>query len=69
MVGAKANIGTHIYPGSGHGRTSNRLCVRIVLSCTGMLVAGGLQAMGEKRQILQVPTSLIEASANIVGRK
>jgi hypothetical protein len=41
MVGAKANIGTHIYPGSGHGRTSNRLCVRIVLSCTGMLVEGG----------------------------
>jgi hypothetical protein len=38
-----------------------------VLLCTGVLVVGRLQARRERRRDLQVPSGVIEASANIVG--
>jgi hypothetical protein len=42
-------------------------CARgTVLLCTGVLVVGRLQARRERRRDLQVPSGVIEASANIV---
>jgi hypothetical protein len=38
-----------------------------VLLCTGVPVVGRLQARRERRRGLQVPSGVIEASANIVG--
>jgi hypothetical protein len=44
-------------------------CARgTVLLCTGVPVVGRLQARRERRRGLQVPSGLIEASANIVGK-
>jgi hypothetical protein len=37
------------------------------LLCTGVLVVGRLQARWERRCGLQVPSGVIEASANIMG--
>jgi hypothetical protein len=37
--------------------------------CTGVPVVGRLQARRERRRGLQVPSGVIEASANIVGRR
>jgi hypothetical protein len=43
-------------------------CARgTVLLCTGVPVVGRLQARRERRRGLQVPSGVIEASANIVG--
>jgi hypothetical protein len=43
-------------------------CARgTVLLCTGVPVVGRLQARRERRCGLQVPSGVIEASANIVG--
>jgi hypothetical protein len=43
-------------------------CARgTVLLCTGVPVVGQLQAKRERRRGLQVPSGVIEASANIVG--
>jgi hypothetical protein len=43
-------------------------CARgTVLLCTGVPVVGRLQAKRERRRSLQVPSGVIEASANIVG--
>jgi hypothetical protein len=39
-----------------------------VLLCTGVPVVGRLQARRERRRGLQVPSGVIEASANIVGK-
>jgi hypothetical protein len=38
-----------------------------LLLCTGVSVVGRLQARRERRRGLQVPSGVIEASANIVG--
>jgi hypothetical protein len=38
-----------------------------VLLCTGVPIVGRLQARWERRRGLQVPSGVIEASANIVG--
>jgi hypothetical protein len=44
-------------------------CARgTVLLCTGVPVVGRLQARRERRHDLQVPSGVIEASANIVGK-
>jgi hypothetical protein len=44
-------------------------CARgTVLLCTGVPVVGWLQARRERRRGLQVPSGVIEASANIVGK-
>jgi hypothetical protein len=44
-------------------------CARgTVLLCTGVPVVGRLQAKRERRRGLQVPSGVIEASANIVGK-
>jgi hypothetical protein len=43
-------------------------CARgTILLCTGVPVVGRLQARRERRRGLQVPSGVIEASANIVG--
>jgi hypothetical protein len=43
-------------------------CARgTILLCTGVPVVGRLQAEGEKRRSLEVPSGVIEVSANIVG--
>jgi hypothetical protein len=43
-------------------------CARgIVLLCTGVPIVGQLQARRERRCGLQVPSGVIEGSANIVG--
>jgi hypothetical protein len=39
-----------------------------VLLCTGVPVVGRLQARRERRRGLQVPSGVIEASANIAGK-
>jgi hypothetical protein len=39
-----------------------------ILLCTGVPVVGRLQARRERRRGLQVPSGVIEASANIVGK-
>jgi hypothetical protein len=45
-------------------------CARgTILLRTGVSVVGRLQAEWERRRGLQVPRGVIEASANIVGRK
>jgi hypothetical protein len=38
------------------------------LLCTGVPVVGQLQARRERRRGLQVPSGVIEVSANIVGK-
>jgi hypothetical protein len=44
-----------------------QVCARgTVLLCTGVPVVGRLQARRERRRGLQVPSGVIEASANIV---
>jgi hypothetical protein len=44
-------------------------CARgTVLLCTGVPVVGRLQARRERRRGLQVPSGVIEVSANIVGK-
>jgi hypothetical protein len=43
-------------------------CARgTILLCTGVPVVGRLQARQERRRGLQVPSGVIEVSANIVG--
>jgi hypothetical protein len=68
MVGAKQlkTLGLSWFrPGpyvqQGHARGT-------VLLCTRVPVVGRLQARREKRRGLQVPSKVIEASANIVGK-
>jgi hypothetical protein len=45
-------------------------CARgTILLCTGVPVVGRLQAEWERRRGLQVPSGVIEVSANIVGER
>jgi hypothetical protein len=68
MVGAKqlktldlswSRSGPYVQQGRARGT---------VLLCTGAPVVGRLQARWKRRRGLQVPSGLIEASANIVGK-
>jgi hypothetical protein len=53
------------------GRTSSRLRVCVVLTCTGGACRGGLQARWERRRSLQVPARIIEAKCQyrVVSRR
>jgi hypothetical protein len=67
MVGAKQlkTLGLSWFrPGSyvQHGRARGT-----VFLCTGVPVVGRLQARRERRRGLQVPSGVIEASANVAG--
>jgi hypothetical protein len=68
MVGANANTKTRgLSWFRPRGRTSSRVCVSTVLSCTGVLIEGGYkqgERGGESSKSLVV--RMIEAKCNIV---
>jgi hypothetical protein len=67
MVGAK-QLETRGLSWFRPGPYVQQWCARgTVLLCTGVPVVGRLQARRERRRGLQVPSGVIEASANIVG--
>jgi hypothetical protein len=67
MVGAK-QLETQGLSWFRPGPYVKQWCARgTVLLCTGVPVVGRLQARRERRRGLQVPSGVIEASANIVG--
>jgi hypothetical protein len=68
MVSAK-QLKTHGLSWFRPGPYVQKGCARgTVLLHTGVPVVGRLQARRERRRGLQVPCSVIEASANIVGK-
>jgi hypothetical protein len=69
MVGAK-QLGTLVLSWFRLGPYVHQGCARgTVLLRTGVPVEGWLQARWERRRGLQVPGTVIEASANIVGER
>jgi hypothetical protein len=67
MVGAK-QLETWDFILVPAGPYVQQWCARgTILLCTGVPVVGRLQARRERRCGLQVPSGVIEASANIVG--
>jgi hypothetical protein len=67
MVGAK-QLKTRGLSWFRPGPYDQQWCARgTILLCTGVPVVGRLQARRERRRGLQVPSGVIEASANIVG--
>jgi hypothetical protein len=67
MVGAK-KLKTRGLSWFRPGPYVQQWCARgTILLCTGVPVVGRLQARRERRRDLQVPSGVIEASANIVG--